>query len=147
MKHKSNFRPRNLKKYRGNHKNITYRSSWEHKFMKWLDHNDKVLEWNSEEIIIPYRSPIDNKLHRYFPDFWLKYVNKNNQIEERVVEIKPRSQTSPPKKSSKRYLKEVMTWGVNQAKWEACIQVCKTKGWKFEIFTEKHLWGLIEGYK
>ena len=63
------FRCNNPEKYAGNCTNINFRSSWEFKIMRHLDNDTNIIEWSSEEIIIPYRSPLDNKIHRYYPDF------------------------------------------------------------------------------
>ena len=137
MAYKGKFRPQNYKKYKGDHTNIVYRSGWELKFMKYLDRQPEVLRWSSEEIIIPYRSPIDNRLHRYFPDFWVKTTKG-----ESLIEIKPKKQTKPPvlnPKHKRRYLKEVKTWGVNEAKWKAASVFCENRGWKWQIITEDTL--------
>jgi len=134
MAYKGKFRPQNYKKYKGDPTNIVYRSGWELKFMKYLDRQPEVLRWSSEEIIIPYRSPIDNRLHRYYPDFWVKTTKG-----ESLIEIKPKKQTKPPKpnpKHKRRYLKEVKTWGINEAKWKAAQEFCENKGWKWQIITE-----------
>ena len=142
MAYKGKFRPHNIKKYRGNHKGIIYRSLWELRFMRYCDSPPSILEWASEELIIPYRSPVDGKKHRYFPDFWLKVKTAEGEIKESVVEIKPKIQTKPPKKRNKitrKYLKEVKTWGVNEAKWKAAEAFCKDRDWKFKIITEKDL--------
>ena len=61
------FLPINPKKYIGNEKPV-YRSGYELKFFRWCDNNPNVLEWASEAVIIPYTSPIDGKVHRYFTD-------------------------------------------------------------------------------
>ena len=137
MAYKGKFRPQNYKKYKGDHTNIVYRSGWELKFMKYLDRQPEVLRWSSEEIIIPYRSPIDNRLHRYFPDFWVKTTKG-----ESLIEIKPKKQAKPPvlnPKHKRRYLKEVKTWGVNEAKWKAASVFCENRGWKWQIITEDTL--------
>ena len=137
MAYKGKFRPENYKKYKGDYTKITYRSWWELKFMKYLDRQPNVLSWSSEEVIIPYKSPIDNKWHRYYPDFWVK-----TKQGETLVEIKPKKQTRPPKlnpKNKRRYLNEVKTWGINEAKWKAAVSVCETKGWKWQIMTEDTL--------
>tara|TARA_B100000959_G_scaffold285234_1_gene359332 strand:- start:2641 stop:3066 length:426 start_codon:yes stop_codon:yes gene_type:complete len=134
MAYKGKFRPQNYKKYKGDPTNIVYRSGWELKFMKYLDRQPEVLRWSSEEVIIPYRSPIDNRLHRYYPDFWVKTTKG-----ESLIEIKPKKQTKPPKpnpKHKRRYLKEVKTWGINEAKWKAAQEFCENKGWKWQIITE-----------
>jgi hypothetical protein len=137
MAYKGKFRPENYKKYKGDYTKITYRSGWELKFMKYLDRQPNVLSWSSEEVIIPYKSPIDNKWHRYYPDFWVK-----TKQGETLVEIKPKKQTRPPKlnpKNKRRYLNEVKTWGINEAKWKAAVSVCETKGWTWQIITEDTL--------
>lgn len=140
--YKGNFTPKNVSKYKGNYKNIIYRSSWELKFMNYLDMHTDVLEWSSEEFFIPYRSPIDNKVHRYFPDFYVKRKDKDGKVEILIIEIKPETQTKPPEKKSKvtkRYINEVYTWGVNEAKWKAAQEYCDDRKYKFVILTEKHL--------
>ena len=142
MAYKGKFRPHNIKKYRGNHKGIIYRSLWELRFMRYCDETPSILEWASEELIIPYRSPIDGKKHRYFPDFWLKVKTAEGEIKESVIEIIPKIQTKPPKKRSKvtrKYLREVKTWGINEAKWKAAEAFCKDRDWSFKIITEKDL--------
>lgn len=134
--------PRNPKKYRGDLDNIVYRSSWENRFMKWADLRSDVLEWSSEELVIPYRHPIDGRIARYFPDFKIKIRNRHGVIEEWVIEIKPEKQTKEPKvrkRITKQYLHEVQTYAINHYKWEAAREFCKRKGYKFVIFTEKEL--------
>jgi len=136
------FKPKNPSKYGGNPSNIVYRSSWELKLMMFLDNHPDIFQWSSEEIIIPYRSPVDGKLHRYFPDFKIIKINKEGKRETVIIEVKPLSQTRPPKrqqKITKRYLTEVTTWGVNEAKWKAAQEYCKDRNWSFQIFTEKEL--------
>ena len=142
--HKGKFRPLNPEKYKGNVTEICWRSSWELKLMMELDKNPDVLEWNSEEIAIHYISPIDKKPHRYFPDFWVKKVNRSDgKIVEVLIEVKPKKETAPPQaktgKPTKKYINEVYTWGVNSAKWEAAEKFCKQKGWQWMIMTEHEL--------
>ena len=142
MAYKGKFQPRNPQKYLGDPSNIVYRSRWELKFMGWLDNHPGVLQWGSEELIIPYRSPIDGRVHRYFPDFIIKKKTQDGKIDTVVVEIKPKAQCSPPKvinKPNKRYITEVQTWGINSSKWEAAVNYCKERGWKFEIITDIEL--------
>jgi len=116
--------------------------------MKFLDENSNILKWNSEEVIIPYRSPIDGRVHRYFPDFWVRKRNQTGVIEDVLIEVKPSQQCKPPKvankltpkgRTSRRYISEVKTWGINSAKWEAAEAFCKKKDWSFVIMTEKDL--------
>jgi len=140
--YKGIFRAKNPAKYRGDHTNIVYRSRWELVLMMQLDKHPDVLSWSSEEVIIPYRSPIDNRYHRYFPDFLVKKRNKDGKIETVLIEVKPKAQTMPPKKQkqkSKRYITEVQTWGVNEAKWNAAEEYCKDRKWSFMIMTEDEL--------
>jgi len=142
MSYKGYFKPRNPSKYKGDPTNIIYRSRWEAKFMNYLDSHPDVLSWASEELIIPYRSPVDGKMHRYFPDFVVRKKNPQGVIETILVEIKPASQTVEPVKKktiNKAYINEVMTWGVNQAKWKAAKEFCEDRKWKFLILTEKEL--------
>jgi hypothetical protein len=140
--YKGLFNPKNPKKYKGDSRNIVYRSRWELKLMCYLDEHKEVISWGSEEIIIPYRSPLDGKVHRYFPDFIVTKINKQGLHETSIIEVKPAKQTKPPERKSsvtKRYITEVKTWGVNEAKWKAANEFCKDKGWSFHIFTEKEL--------
>jgi|TARA_B110000211_G_scaffold215033_1_gene256928 hypothetical protein len=136
------FKPKNPRKYRGNPTNIIFRSGWELKFMKFCDDNNSVIEWASEEIVIPYKSPLDGRFHRYFPDFMLKIQTKDKITEKWIVEIKPSRQTKEPKKKkriTKNYLYEVKTYAVNKYKWDYAEKWCKKRGYKFVIFTEKEL--------
>ena len=136
------FRPKNPKKYVGDPNNIVYRSSWECRVMDWLDRNRDIISWASEELIVPYISPIDNRVHRYFPDFLVKVRNKEGQLKTLMIEVKPKKQTQPPiqqRRITKQYITEVTTWGVNQAKWKAAEEYCLDRGWQFKIMTEEHL--------
>ena len=129
--------PRLPKKYKGDYRNIVYRSSWEYKFMQWCDNTSSVVEWGSEEIAIPYISPVDGKRHKYYPDFYVKVKNKKY-----MVEVKPTRQTKEPKtqkKITKRYVTEVVTYSVNKAIWKAAEEFCKDYGWEFMLITEKEL--------
>lgn len=136
------FKPRNPQKYRGNISNIVYRSSWELKLMYRLDSDDQIISWGSEENPIPYRSPLDNRIHRYFPDFIVTKLNKDGKRETLMIEVKPFKQTQVPERKervTKKYLTEVKTWGINEAKWKAAKEYCKDRGWKFLILTEYEL--------
>jgi hypothetical protein len=142
MAYQGYFKPKNPQKYKGDPTNIIYRSSWELKLMNRLDIDDQIVSWASEEIVIPYRSPFDNKLHRYFPDFVVTKINKDGKKETIVIEVKPSKQTKAPErqeKITKKYLTEVKTWGINTSKWKAANEYCKDRGWKFMIITEKEL--------
>ena len=142
MAYKGRYNPVNPKKYKGNPQNIIYRSLWERKFMVYCDTNDKVLEWGSEEIIIPYVSPWDGKVHRYFPDFYIKVKQSNGNIKKFIIEVKPKKQTRPPKpvvRKTKRWIKEVRTFGINEAKWKHATKWCKNNDMEFKILTEDDL--------
>jgi hypothetical protein len=139
---KGKFSPKNIKKYRGDHRSIIYRSSWELKFMKYCDMNRSILEWGSEEIVIPYRSPLDGKVHRYFVDFYIKVQDVNNNIQKYLIEVKPKKQTREPKvqkKVTKRYINEVTEYAKNQAKWKAAQEFCEDRNYKFMLITEDEL--------
>lgn len=142
MAYKGTFKPKNPDKYKGDPTKIIYRSRWELMVMQKLDAHPDVIQWSSEEVVIPYVSPIDNRYHRYFMDFYMKRKNKEGKIEEILIEVKPFAQTKPPtvqNKVSRRYITEVQTWGVNSAKWKAAQEYCKDRGWQFQIITEKEL--------
>lgn len=113
--------------------------------MVYCDNTASILKWSSEEIVIPYISPIDNKWHRYFVDFWIQYRDSKGNMKASLIEVKPLAQTKEPRKLSngqkptRRFLTEVMTWGVNQAKWKAATEYCSDRNWTFRILTEKDL--------
>ena len=139
---KSLFKPTKPKKYKGDARNIICRSSWERRFCNWCDINESILEWGSEEFWIPYLSPIDNRTHRYFPDFIIKVKESTGDIKTYVIEVKPKRQTKPPikkKRVSKSYLYEMKTYSVNQAKWKAADEWCKDRKIEFKIITENEL--------
>ena len=142
MAYSGKYKPTKPKKYKGDPSKIVYRSLWERKFMVYCDRTSAVLEWGSEEVIIPYISPLDGKRHRYFPDFYVKVRQRNGTIKKWLIEVKPKAQCGPPKKPKRktpRFINEVRTWGVNQAKWEAAIDWCNDRGIEFKILTEDHL--------
>ena len=141
MAYSGRFRPRNIKKYKGDHTNIFYRSSWECRVMTWLDENRDIISWASEELTIPYKSPVDGRFHRYFPDFVMNVRKKDGSTMIYVIEVKPEYQTKLPtqKRKTKRYIQESATYIINQCKWKAADIFCQKKGWKFQILTEKDL--------
>jgi hypothetical protein len=141
MSNKGRFRPKNPQKYKGDAANIIYRSTWEIKVMRYLDENPNIIWWGSEELPIPYLSPIDKKKHRYFPDFIAKIRKNDGKVMTYIIEVKPEKQTKPPtqKRKTKTFIQESMTYEVNKAKWYAAEEFCKDHGWQFLILTEKHL--------
>tara|TARA_B100001939_G_scaffold313288_1_gene297014 strand:- start:154 stop:495 length:342 start_codon:yes stop_codon:yes gene_type:complete len=110
--------------------------------MVYCDLNENILEWGSEEISIPYRSPIDNRVHRYFPDFYVKLKETTGKIKKYIIEVKPKKQLSPPKKpkrKTKNYLYETYEYARNQAKWKAASEYCKDRLYEFKVMTEDEL--------
>lgn len=139
---KSRFKPSNPKKYQGDPNNIICRSSWERKFCLWCDKNENILRWASEEFSIPYLSPVDHRVHRYFPDYLIEVKEKGGKVKKYVVEVKPKKQTMPPKKRSRvtqSYINEMKTYEVNRAKWKAAEDFCLDNGVEFKIITEDNL--------
>lgn len=142
MAYSGKYQPSFPKKYKGDPTNIIYRSLWERKFMRYCDLNENILEWGSEEIIVPYRSPVDRRVHRYFPDFYIKIKESNRSIKKYLIEIKPKKQTIPPKKpqrQTKGYLREAYEYAKNQSKWAAAREYCADRGWEFKVITEIEL--------
>ena len=140
--YKGYYKPKNPSKYLGDPTNIVYRSSWERQCMLYFDRNDNVIKWGSEEIVIPYRSPLDRRVHRYFVDFIIKVRTTDGNLETHLIEVKPYKQTRPPKipsRKTRRYLNEVTTYLVNEAKWKAANEYCADRRWKFQIITENEL--------
>ena len=140
--YKGKYQPSYPKKYRGDPRNIVYRSLWERKFMVDCDKNENILEWGSEEVIVPYRSPIDNRYHRYFPDFYIKVRESTGKIKKMIIEIKPYRQCIEPKiqkKKTRGYIYEVMEYAKNQAKWNAAKEWCLDRGYEFKVLTENEL--------
>jgi hypothetical protein len=139
--HQGFYRPKNPEKYSNPRriKEIVFRSSWERSLMIWLDNNDDVLMWGSEEIVIPYISKFDGKPHRYYADFNIVFKNGAKLL----VEVKPKAQTKEPvkteKKTKKRYLYEAKTYAVNTSKWDAAKIVAERRGAVFVIWTEEEL--------
>jgi hypothetical protein len=134
--------PRNPHKYAGDPNNIVYRSSWELRFFNWADQNPAVVQWVSEETIVPYLCETDNKMHRYFVDITIKIKTATGEIRNFLVEIKPWAQTQPPKpgkKKTKRLVEETETFIKNQCKWRAARAFAKKRGAEFIVLTEKDL--------
>ena len=139
---KSKYTPVYPHKYKGNSKMSICRSSWERKFCQWCDMNNSIISWASEEFSIPYVSPKDNRVHKYYPDYLIKVKEKNDMIKSYVVEVKPYKQTRPPKtpkRKTKSYLTECVTYAVNQAKWKAAKEFCEDHRIEFKVVTEKEL--------
>lgn len=137
------FKPNNPQKYMGDPTKIVFRSSWESKTMRKFDESPTVIGWCSEEVVIPYISPVDGRAHRYFVDFLVVAKNPQGEKVVTLIEVKPYEQTLPPKmtgsKKKERLMSEIATYAVNQAKWAAAEAYCVKRGWKFTILTEKDI--------
>lgn len=139
---KGRFAPKNPGKYRGDPTNIIYRSGYEIKAMKTFDENPNVLEWSSEEVIVPYFDPTTGRNRRYFPDFVVTVRQKDGSVKTLMIEVKPYQQTVEPRKRkriTKQYITEVTTWATNNGKWAAAREYCSDRGWEFQLVTEKEL--------
>ena len=142
MAYKGKYYPSFPRKYKGDPTNIIYRSLWERKFMVYCDKNAKILEWGSEEIALPYISPHDSRVHRYFPDFYIKVQENTGKVKRYLIEVKPLKQTVRPKKpkrQTKGYIREAFEYARNQAKWKAGREYCADRMWEFKVITEKEL--------
>jgi hypothetical protein len=136
------YTPRNPEKYVGDVTKIRYMSSWELELHEFFDNNRTILRWSSESIAIPYIKPTDGRLHKYYPDYWVEYINKDGVIVREVMECKPKSQTHQPRKqrgTGRASLYESIQYAVNAAKWSAAIDWCKQRGFIFRIVTEKSI--------
>lgn len=137
------YTPKNPNKYLGDPTNIVYRSGWEQRVCYKLDHTDYIVGWCCEPFSIKYISPKDGLPHRYYIDFITVTMNDDGTKNVTLIEVKPYAQTIPPKPNKKksRYLKEALTYEINQAKWEYARAYCKRKDWSFVIMTEREIMG------
>ena len=136
--------PINPEKYLGDLSKLIYRSGLEFRICAKLDRADYVVAWACEPFAVMYRSPKDGQMHRYFPDFYVVASNNDGTYNKSLIEVKPYKEQFPPKAQGKkkaRFLKEAVTYEVNQAKWAAARELCRKKGWNFEILTEKEILG------
>lgn len=138
-------------KFKGN--KIVYRSSLELMAFNFLDTCSEILAWSSESVIVPYVKPTlkeDSELdtdkiniHKYFVDLWVLIKQPNGELKSFLIEIKPKKQCFKPrktaKKSDKTYITEMLTYAVNQAKWNAARKFAKSHNMTFIIWTEKDL--------
>ena len=136
------YKPKHKHKYAGN-KYPRYLSSWELHFFRWCDNNINVVKWCSENVIIPYISPLDNKVHRYMVDNIVHIKEGKNNITKYLIEIKPKKQTRPPSEHGNKkpttLLYEKQMFAVNMSKWNAAKKWCDKHNYKFLILTEDQL--------
>ena len=133
---KGKFYPKNNEKYIGL-KTPTYRSSWEHAFMRLCDEHPNVAKWASESIKIPYRHPLTGKYTIYVPDFFVVYVDKNGKTNAELIEVKPKSQTSILNAGKSHGKKKQVV--INMAKWEAATDYAKQNRIRFRVVSEDQL--------
>lgn len=136
------YNPKFPDKYKGNKHNIVYRSNYELVAFRFFDLNPNVIEWSSEETIIPYANPLTGRTSRYFVDVYAKMKDKNGEVKKYLIEIKPHSQTLPPvqkNRKTKSLIYQQAEYVKNQAKWKAATEWCSKKNMTFVILTEKHL--------
>lgn len=149
LAYRGRFRPNNPSKYKGDPTKITYRSLWELKVFRRCDDHPDIVEWQSEEIAIPYMNPVKGKTSRYFPDIVIKKRVGPDKYQTVMIEIKPKSQTKPPNPAkrnntpsgrvSRRYINEAATYAINEAKWKAAERYCRERGWAWHIMTEDEI--------
>ena len=142
MAYSGKYRVKNYRKYRGDPTQVIYRSLWEKKFMDYCDKTKNILEWSSEEIVIPYKDPVSGRWRRYFPDFYMKVKEADGTIQSYIVEVKPKKQIEGPKRQqrkTKAYITEVATYATNTAKWKAARGYCRDSLWEFKLITEVEL--------
>jgi len=138
MSYKGRYTIKNPDKYAGDAKKVIYRSLWERNAFRWCENNPKVKLWNSEEVVVPYVSSVDKKLHRYYVDLLIQMDNKKTYL----IEIKPKKETQPPKprsRKTKKFINEQLTYIKNNDKWEAANKFAEHNGWKFQVWTEETL--------
>lgn len=136
MPFRARFIPKNPHKYKGDVDKIFARSSWEVSVMKFFDQSRAVLEWKSEETVIPYLSPVDNKVHEYWPDFLVTFVDANGTSHQEIVEVKPRHESEQKYAKSERSKNALI---INEAKWKAAILYCESRNMKFRVLTEQSI--------
>lgn len=142
----SKYKLINPEKYIGDIHNIICRSSWEHRFCTYCDLNESIVKWSSEPVGIDYYSPIDEKLHKYYVDFYIKIKLEDETEEEWIVEIKPENQRTKPvfegymtTRKLKSYNDKLKTYIINQAKFRAAIKWAAKRGLKFKVIDENFL--------
>jgi hypothetical protein len=133
---KGKFTLKNPEKYVGV-KTPTYRSSWEHSFMRLCDEHPNVYQWASEAIKIPYRNPITGKYTIYVPDFFIVYMDKNGRKHAEMIEVKPMNQTTM-ERAGKSVAKQRQVI-INYAKWEAANAYAKQRKITFRVVSEEQL--------
>ena len=130
------FKPKNPQKYIGDATNIVFRSLWEMRVMTYFDSHADIIRWGSEEIVIPYLNPLDSKVHRYYPDFIIEYLDVNGNMVKEVVEVKPLHESEAKYAKTDRSKSALE---VNNAKWKSAAIYCESRNMKFRVITEKSI--------
>lgn len=133
------YTPKHPEKYMGDITKIRYMSSYELSVHQFFDNNPHVVRWGSEIVAIPYLKPTDGRVHKYYPDYYVEFVDKDGNLKKEMIEVKPHSQTRNPRANSKHALYEQLTLSINIAKWQACQEWCRQRGISFRIITEKSI--------
>jgi len=131
--------PKYPHKYVGDVTKIRYMSSWELQTHAFFDNNPNVLRWSSETLAIPYWNPVKDRAAKYYPDYWIEYINSDREVVQEIVEVKPKSQTTPPRANKKNKLYEQLVFETNKAKWMAATEFCKHHNLQFRIITEQSI--------
>ena len=114
-----------------------YRSSWELAVMRMCDNNPSIVQWASEAIHVNYQNPLTGKSTIYVPDFFVVFIDANNQQHAEVWEIKPTKETTL--EAAGRSPRAQAAAIVNAAKWQACNAWCKNQGLRFRVLTENEI--------
>ena len=137
---------KNTEKYIGDVDKVVYRSSWELEVHKFFDNNPKILKWGSECVTIPYVKPTDGRVHKYYPDYLISYVNRHGEVKWDLIEVKPKEQTRKSRSRNPRTkLYEDLTYAVNVSKWEQATAWCKKQSeatgldFQFRILTQQSI--------
>ena len=140
------YEPINPEKYIGDPHNIICRSSWEFRFCKYCDSNEKILKWSSEPLQIPYYNPLDKKEHTYHVDFYMKVLKDDGTQSDWIVEIKPEAQYKKPELSQphtlpklKAYNEKMQLWITNQSKFKAAREWASKRNYNFGVIDENFL--------
>lgn len=134
------YTPKHPEKYLGDPTKIVYRSSWELNLHKFFDNNTRVIKWGSEIVSIPYLKPTDGRIHKYYPDYYVEFINTDGEIIRELIELKPLAQTRQPRGRGKQNLYEQLTFAVNVSKWAAAEEWCRTRGINWRIVTERSVY-------
>lgn len=139
------YEVQNTDKYVGTNTSPRYLSSLELEVFRWCDRSPDVLKWGAEVVVVPYYNPVKGRKARYMVDVFIHYRDKAGNKHTELVEIKPMSQSRPPKKTKNKRIdvfeSELATWNQNQAKWQAASNYAAERNWKFRVITEQGIRG------